>query len=326
VPRPHHIGGEDRPFRLAELFGTLTCGFLAFIGLLALAALLVVGWPVLLLFLGGVLVAVILQALGGLLAGIIAPAVGLALGAVFAVAYGLVVAYYFVHWLKGLCPPSGLVAALLLIVPFLLANTLTSGRFRGPLTLLWLFAAPLVFVFGNDCEPTLFADLRDAMRTTTPHDADAELAARASVERRAERRTSVSGALGAIDRNQSVCGRPIHISDDILFEADRDRLRPDAIPLLDQLAQVLRRSPYAQVTIEGHADQLGDPLYNEDLSKRRARAVAEWLVANAGIPAERIKVIGLGATHPLFDERGRESFRRLNRRVEVHVVCPAARE
>ena len=52
--------------------------------------------------------------------------------------------------------------------------------------------------------------------------------------------------------------------------------------------------------IEGHADGLGAPAYNLDLSLRRASAVQAGLVAR-GIAPERLQPIGSGEARRLWD-------------------------
>lgn len=50
--------------------------------------------------------------------------------------------------------------------------------------------------------------------------------------------------------------------------------------------------------IEGHTDARGAAAANPDLSRRRARSVADCLGAN-GVAADRLHVVGYGATRPL---------------------------
>jgi outer membrane protein OmpA-like peptidoglycan-associated protein len=73
----------------------------------------------------------------------------------------------------------------------------------------------------------------------------------------------------------------IALSGDILFDFDKDTLRPDAFPTLEKVAQVLSQYPGAPVVIEGHTDSKGKEKYNQNLSERRAKSVKDWLVKNA---------------------------------------------
>ena len=53
-----------------------------------------------------------------------------------------------------------------------------------------------------------------------------------------------------------------------------------------------------RLRIEGHTDASGSPRANQDLSQRRAQAVADYLV-QAGIDRSRLDVAGYGSSKPL---------------------------
>jgi outer membrane protein OmpA-like peptidoglycan-associated protein len=68
----------------------------------------------------------------------------------------------------------------------------------------------------------------------------------------------------------------------------------------DTLTHVLLEPANATkiVGIGGHTSSSGTAAFNEELSKKRADAVKDYLVAN-GVPATRLKTIGYGATQPM---------------------------
>ena len=68
--------------------------------------------------------------------------------------------------------------------------------------------------------------------------------------------------------------------------------------------------------IEGHTDSLGGPEVNIDLSRRRAQAVADFLVEQ-GVDRARLEVVGKGATTPL---PGHRASAPANRRVEAELI------
>jgi outer membrane protein OmpA-like peptidoglycan-associated protein len=107
---------------------------------------------------------------------------------------------------------------------------------------------------------------------------------------------------------------------DVLFDTDSATLRPDATAALTAVAEelVATAAPDAPVRVEGHTDDRADEAYNLDLSLRRAQAVADWLVANAAIAAERLVVTGLGETAPAYPNDS-DANRQLNRRVVITV-------
>jgi uncharacterized repeat protein (TIGR01451 family)/fimbrial isopeptide formation D2 family protein len=63
----------------------------------------------------------------------------------------------------------------------------------------------------------------------------------------------------------------------VLFDTDRDTIRPEFAPLLDRIAAHLEQAQGGTVSIVGHADRRGADAYNLDLGMRRARAVYEAL-------------------------------------------------
>lgn len=70
--------------------------------------------------------------------------------------------------------------------------------------------------------------------------------------------------------------------------------------------------------IEGHTDNVGRAGYNAVLSRKRAEAVREALIAR-GVPAERLVAQGFGSDQPVADNRTDEGRAR-NRRIEIRTV------
>lgn len=120
----------------------------------------------------------------------------------------------------------------------------------------------------------------------------------------------------------------IDLPADVLFDFDKATLRADAEPALTRAAEVLRSYPDAQVSIGGHADAKGDDAYNQALSMRRARAVADRLGAaiDRSLGAE-----GFGETRPVAPNAGPDGSddpegRQKNRRVEIRIQPQAAED
>ncbi len=119
-----------------------------------------------------------------------------------------------------------------------------------------------------------------------------------------------------VDRTQ------IRILQRIEFEFDRAVLRPSAIPILEEVRDVLRVNPQIRrIRIEGHTDSQGADDYNMELSQRRAETVRSWLIEH-GIDASRLEAQGFGESRAIASNRTREG-RQTNRRVEFHIVDPA---
>jgi outer membrane protein OmpA-like peptidoglycan-associated protein len=72
------------------------------------------------------------------------------------------------------------------------------------------------------------------------------------------------------------------------------------------------------VAVQGFTDQVGSSDYNAALSRRRADAVVQYLVAQHEVPIYRVHMIGLGEQKPADEGKNRAS-RAKNRRVEVRI-------
>lgn len=103
--------------------------------------------------------------------------------------------------------------------------------------------------------------------------------------------------------------------DNVLFEHDQTTLAPGADATLDRLAEFLTSNPGHNIVIEGHTDSTGDASYNRDLSRERAAAVREALMAR-GVEGNRIEIRALGEEFPVATNET-TAGRQLNRRVEV---------
>ena len=101
---------------------------------------------------------------------------------------------------------------------------------------------------------------------------------------------------------------------DVFFDYDQMVVRRDAMPLLEQNAQVLlKRYADREVLLQGHCDERGTEAYNLILGERRAAAVKNYLV-NLGVGASRLRVLSLGKSQPFCLPRTASCFQQ-NRRV-----------
>ncbi|KAF1691105.1 hypothetical protein CSC64_10175 [Pseudoxanthomonas koreensis] len=83
------------------------------------------------------------------------------------------------------------------------------------------------------------------------------------------------------------------------FDFDKATLRPDALEILGEASEILRRYPELRVEVAGHTDLCGPEDYNQKLSERRATAVYQYLTSN-GIDASRLAgPVGYGESRPL---------------------------
>ena len=102
------------------------------------------------------------------------------------------------------------------------------------------------------------------------------------------------------------------------FDFDRADLRQESREVLSRIAGILFTSEDFAITISGHTDARGNDEYNQRLSERRARAVADYLIG-AGLASERFTVEGLGQAYPVDTGDSDEAHAR-NRRVELGIV------
>jgi len=92
---------------------------------------------------------------------------------------------------------------------------------------------------------------------------------------------------------------------------------------LDIILQYLRADPSVnRIQLDGHSDNSGNRLVNRDLSRRRALAVQEYLIAN-GVPEQQITVRFHGERYPLVANSS-EANRAKNRRVTLRLEREAA--
>jgi outer membrane protein OmpA-like peptidoglycan-associated protein len=105
----------------------------------------------------------------------------------------------------------------------------------------------------------------------------------------------------------------------LLFDFDSDQLREASKENLDNLAKSLSKFGDSKLLLVGHTDNKGAESYNLDLSRRRAAAVASYLISR-GVPSSRIETTGRGETEPVAPN-DTDADRQKNRRVEVAITA-----
>jgi len=110
----------------------------------------------------------------------------------------------------------------------------------------------------------------------------------------------------------------VNLPDGVTFAVNSTTISPAFQATLDKIANSLVQYPNSLVDVMGHTDSTGSDAYNEDLSKRRADAVANYL-ALRGVSRTRIATIGYGERYPVADNATEEGRAR-NRRVEIKIT------
>jgi outer membrane protein OmpA-like peptidoglycan-associated protein len=106
----------------------------------------------------------------------------------------------------------------------------------------------------------------------------------------------------------------VKIAQQIHFEYNKDKIRPESFPILDAVVEILNKNPDVKLEVQGHTDNRGSAAYNKDLSNRRSASVRKYLAAK-GIATDRLTSQGYGFDRPIVDN-STEQNRALNRRVQ----------
>ncbi len=104
----------------------------------------------------------------------------------------------------------------------------------------------------------------------------------------------------------------------ITFEVNKATIHRDSLPTLDAAVQTLLEYPDVRIEIAGHTDSTGSREHNLELSRKRADAVASYLVG-MGVGEHRIQTIGFGPDVPI-DTNETKSGRANNRRIEFRIL------
>jgi outer membrane protein OmpA-like peptidoglycan-associated protein len=107
-------------------------------------------------------------------------------------------------------------------------------------------------------------------------------------------------------------------SERTFFDTASAKVRPEAKPILDVLAEAMRRDmPDTNLLILGHTDSRGSNDYNSRLSLDRAKSVMIEL-ANRGVRIEQMATIGIGELQPIATNATEKGMAQ-NRRVEFMI-------
>ncbi|MFT3682904.1 MAG: OmpA family protein [Ferruginibacter sp.] len=101
----------------------------------------------------------------------------------------------------------------------------------------------------------------------------------------------------------------------ILFDLQSAVIKPESYGVVKEIAAVLKENSGIKIKVIGHTSSDGDDNTNMELSRKRAAAVKDMLVADFAIDAARIETEGKGETKPVADNKTKEG-KALNRRVE----------
>jgi len=116
-------------------------------------------------------------------------------------------------------------------------------------------------------------------------------------------------------------GLVLRLPEFLLFDSGQAILRPEAMPLLNKLATILKLIPN-NILIEGHTDNrpIHTPQFpsNWELSTARGAALVRYLIEEHHLDPARCAAAGYGEYRPVADN-GDDKGRQANRRVELTI-------
>jgi outer membrane protein OmpA-like peptidoglycan-associated protein len=110
------------------------------------------------------------------------------------------------------------------------------------------------------------------------------------------------------------------VVDIVYYDLDKSKIRNDAVPVLDKIAELMQKYDFLDLAVASHTDSRASEAYNKALSQRRADAVKEYL-SKFNIPTNRIRIDWFGKEN-LTNDCGDgvpcpETKHQLNRRSEL---------
>jgi len=145
---------------------------------------------------------------------------------------------------------------------------------------------------------------------------DAEKAARVQAEEKSRLALQSLQAMAAVktDNDRLL----ITFAGGVLFETNKTVLLSSAKERMRPLAEALRNYRSSDpIIIEGHTDDRGPDMHNQQLSQARAESVRAFLI-EGGVPPEVLVAVGKGEGQPVAANSNAEG-RANNRRVEIIV-------
>jgi Outer membrane protein and related peptidoglycan-associated (lipo)proteins len=114
---------------------------------------------------------------------------------------------------------------------------------------------------------------------------------------------------------------PPRIDEVIHFKSGSAKIRPESLPILENVVSIIKANPGAwkEIIIEGNSDDRESPRTSIGLSVQRAQAILEYLSKSEIKVTLRLE--GYGDAHPVASNDSDEG-RAKNRRVEFKGVYP----
>ncbi|MGI9491226.1 MAG: TAXI family TRAP transporter solute-binding subunit [Geminicoccaceae bacterium] len=104
----------------------------------------------------------------------------------------------------------------------------------------------------------------------------------------------------------------------VYFDLGEKEVSGDGLQELAEISAYADNLTNANITITGHTDLSGDPVFNQYLAEVRAKSVVNALTATYGMAGHTIEIVNRGSEEPAIND-GR-TYQPRNRRVEITVV------
>ncbi|WP_226477034.1 OmpA family protein [Pseudomonas sp. MWU16-30323] len=109
------------------------------------------------------------------------------------------------------------------------------------------------------------------------------------------------------------------LSGKVLFGSDVESLNAPSTEIVQRIGKALLGVGIERVRVDGHTDASGKETYNQQLSLRRAKSVANVLTS-VGMKEENVQLRGLGSSEPVASNTT-AAGRTENRRVSIVVIA-----
>ena len=102
---------------------------------------------------------------------------------------------------------------------------------------------------------------------------------------------------------------------EILFNTDSYTLKKDAKDTVDNIINAIKQTyPDREIIVEGHTDNTGEANYNQALSEKRAKTVADYILPK--LEHDKLSYRGFGDKEPIASNDNPDG-RQKNRRVDI---------
>lgn len=133
-------------------------------------------------------------------------------------------------------------------------------------------------------------------------------------EAKLRQRLSNSGVSVTRAGNQIILNMPGNVT----FNTGSADINAGFYEILNSVSLVLKEYEKTTVDVIGHTDSVGSETFNQQLSEKRARSVAEYL-SGQGVLAARLLIAGMGEAQPIASNSTPDG-RSQNRRVEIQIT------